>query len=108
MPRVGIKNGACCYSLDANHYPEGGNPANPSEVFINHGSSLRRNGDAWFSSLSKLNVIAKPEGQTLNLTVGGQPKINMRYRTSLPNVTLNGNPVKPVRNGNMVKVKGVD
>ena len=88
-------------------YPQGGNPASPSEVFINHGSSLRRNGDVWFSSLSKLSVIAKPEGQTLNLTAGGQPKINMRYRTSLSHVTLTGNPVKPVRNGNMVKVKAV-
>lgn len=88
-------------------YPEGGNPANPSEVFINHGSSLRRAGEVWFSSLSKLNVIAKPDGKVLGLTVGGQPTINMRYRTSLPSVSLNGSPVKTQRKNELVKVKAV-
>ena len=88
-------------------YPEGGNPANPSEVFINHGSSLRRAGEVWFSSLSKLNVIAKPDGKVLDLTVGGQPSINVRYRTSLPSVSLNGSPVKNQRKNGLVKVKAV-
>lgn len=88
-------------------YPEGGNPANPSEVFINHGSSLRRTGEVWFSSLTKLNVIAKTDGKFLDLTVGGQPTINMRYRTSLPSVSLNGTPVKTQRKNGLVKVKAV-
>lgn len=88
-------------------YPEGGNPANPSEVFINHGSSLRRAGEVWFSSLSKLNVIATTDGKFLDLTVGGQPTINMRYRTSLPSVSLNGTPMKTQRKNGLVKVKAV-
>lgn len=86
-------------------YPEGGNAANPSEVFINHGSSLRRAGDVVFSSLSKLNVIARPEGNTLTLRVNGQPRLNMKYRTTLNRVNLNGAPVEPVRQGNLVQIK---
>ena len=86
-------------------YPEGGSASKPSEVFINHGSSLRRAGDVIFSSLSKLNVIARPADGALNLWVNGQPRVNMKYRTPLTRVTLNGAPVEPVRQGNLVQIK---
>ena len=86
-------------------YPKGGNPANPSRVFINHGSSLKRDGNIWFSSLSKLNVIARPDGKTMNLWANGQPRINMQYRTTLPSVKLNGTPVKATREGSMARIK---
>lgn len=71
-------------------YPEGGSAANPTEVFIDHGSSLRRGKEVWFSSLAKLNVIARGEGNTMNLTVNGQPRLHFAYRTSLPKVRING------------------
>ena len=86
-------------------YPEGGSPANPTEVFINHGSSLRRGGDVWFSSLAKLNVIAQPHGDTLDLQVNGQPRVNMRYRSPLGKLRLNGKDFKPTRADGMIKIK---
>lgn len=43
-----------------------------------------------FSSLAKLNVIARGEGNNMNLTVNGQPRLHFAYRTSLPKVRING------------------
>lgn len=86
-------------------YPEGGNPADPTEMFIGHGSALRRGGDTYFSSLSKLNVIARPEGRKLDLQVTGQPRVNMNIKGSPTSLTVNGksHPVK--KDGSMVNVK---
>lgn len=59
-------------------YPEGSAPETSDEIFIGHGSALRRAGDVWFSSLSKLNVAASKS----DITVNGQPRINCRIRTA--------------------------
>lgn len=85
-------------------YKEGGDPTKPEEVFINHGSSLRRGNEVIFSSLAKLNVIAKPEGKCMNLWVNGQPRVNMKYRSSLPALKVNGSSVNPQRQDGMVKI----
>ena len=52
-------------------YKEGADPSNPDEVFIGHGSSLRRGSDVRFSSLSKLNVISNDKG----VQATGQPRM---------------------------------
>ena len=62
-------------------YKEGADPAKPDEVFIGHGSSLRRDDDIYFSSLSKLNLINNAAG----MKVTGQPRMNF---------TLNGKKYK--------------
>lgn len=86
-------------------YPEGGDAANLQEVFIGHGSSLKRGKDVYFSSLSKLNVIAEKNGGKLNLNVAGQPRVNMKYKASPSSLTVNGKVEKINREGNFIKVK---
>lgn len=51
-------------------YPENGDASNPEEIFIGHGSSLRKGKDVHYASLSKLNVIVKGD----KTYVTGQPK----------------------------------
>ena len=85
-------------------YKEGGDPTKPEEVFVNHGSSLRRGNEVIFSSLAKLNVIAKPEGKCMNLWVNGQPRVNMKYRSPLPALKVNGSNVNPQRQDGMMKI----
>lgn len=85
-------------------YKEGADPTKPDEVFINHGSSLRCGNEVIFSSLAKLNVIAKPDGKCMNLWVNGQPRVNMKYRSSLPALKVNGNSVTPQRQDGLVKI----
>lgn len=58
-------------------YREGADPARPDELFIGHGSALRRGIDTRFSSLSKLSLVSNKNG----LRATGQPR--MRF-------TLNG------------------
>lgn len=86
-------------------YPEGADMSKPSEVFIGHGSALRRDGDVYFSSLSKLNVIAKSAGKHLDLQVGGQPRINMKYKAAPSTMSVNGKKSAVKNDGGMVKVK---
>lgn len=51
-------------------YADGGDATDPEELFIGHGSSLRRGDDVYFSSLSKLNVVKM--GDDVKIT--GQPR----------------------------------
>lgn len=81
-------------------YPEGGDAANPDEVFIGHGSSLKRGDDVRFSSLSKLNVIAREKDGTLDLQVTGQPRARLSYKSDAPSVTLNNAPATPASRKN--------
>lgn len=60
-------------------YPAGGDPTR-GDIFINHGSSLRRGSDVWFSSLAKLNVIARRDGRQLHVDVNGQPRYKFQLR----------------------------
>lgn len=68
--------------LFAVSYKEGGNPANPEEMFVAYGSALRRDTSSYFSSLSKLFYIQKEDEKNLNLWVSGQPRVNARFRVS--------------------------
>lgn len=59
-------------------YRKGADPAKPERMFIGYGSSLRRDTDVYYSSLSKLNVVAGPSG----VTADGQPRMDFRLRNS--------------------------
>lgn len=85
-------------------YPEGSGPAQAKDVFIGHGSSLRRGDDVRFSSLAKLNVIAKEDGGKLDLQAAGQPRMKFGYKSQASKVTLNGQPAKAERTGKLLKV----
>lgn len=85
-------------------YPEGSDPAQAKDVFIGHGSSLRRGDDVRFSSLAKLNVIAKEDGGKLDLKAAGQPRMKFGYKSQASKVTLNGQPAKAERTGKLLKV----
>ncbi len=85
-------------------YPEGSDPAQAKDVFIGHGSSLRRGDDVRFSSLAKLNVIAKEDGGKLDLQAAGQPRMKFGYKSQASKVTLNGQPAKAERTGKLLKV----
>lgn len=86
-------------------YPEGSDPAQAGEIFIGHGSSLRRGDDVRFASLSKLNVIAKEDGGKLDLQAAGQPRMRFSYKSQAPKVILNGQPTKAVRANRLLKIK---
>lgn len=86
------------------NYPEGSDPAQAKDVFIGHGSSLRRGDDVRFSSLAKLNVIAKEDGGKLDLQAAGQPRMKFGYKSQASKVTLNGQPAKAERTGKLLKV----
>ena len=86
-------------------YPEGSDPAQAGEIFIGHGSSLRRGDDVRFASLAKLNVIAKEDGGKLDLQAAGQPRMRFSYKSQAPKVTLNGQPAKAVRANRLLKIK---
>ncbi|MDE6403448.1 MAG: heparinase, partial [Muribaculaceae bacterium] len=80
-------------------YPKGSDPAK-GDLFINHGSSLKRDGKPVFSSLAKLNVMATDSNGTLRLDVNGQPTYKFNYTPAKTprRATLNGAEI-PVRNG---------
>lgn len=59
-------------------YRKGADPAKPERMFICYGSSLRRDADVYYSSLSKLNIVAGPSG----VTADGQPRMDFRLRNS--------------------------
>lgn len=86
-------------------YHEGDNMTNPGEIFIGHGSALRRGDDVRYSSLSKLNLIARGNGRSLDLNVTGQPRVNLRYKASPASLNVNGKATKIERDGNIIKVK---
>lgn len=83
-------------------YPEGSNPAKSPEMFIGHGSSLRRGSDVYFSSLAKLNVIAHSTCSKLDIQSTGQPHMRYGFRSDASSVKANGNPAKVNRQGSML------
>ena len=89
-------------------YPEGTDPADSKEMFIGHGSSLRRDGEVYFSSLAKLNVIAKSEGSRLDLHATGQPRMNFSYKVSPSSLTVNGKPAALKKKGNLINIRTVN
>ncbi len=85
-------------------YNEGSDPTK-GDIFICHGSSLRRNGDVYFSSLSKLNVIAKNEGKALSLHVNGQPRVNLGIKSSASTLRVNGKKHPITHKDGLLRVK---
>lgn len=54
-----------------------------SDIALIHGSSLRRADDVWFSSLSKLNLLAAGlDTKSPSIEVCGQPRMNFNLRTA--------------------------
>jgi hypothetical protein len=84
-------------------YPEGKTAADAERVFIDYGSALTADGKVWFSSLSKLNIIAAANGTTLDLQVNGQPRYNFsisHFKSTSKKVTVNGKNASTVKNSN--------
>lgn len=86
-------------------YPEGGNPRNPDEIFIGHGSALRQGDDVYFASLSKLNLVGRPKDKNLDLVVGGQPHVNFAFKSTPSSVSVNGIKRQFKQDGKLVRVK---
>ena len=86
-------------------YPKGGSSADPERIFINYGSSLRRDADVWFSSLSKLNAIYNPGAADMELEVNGQPRINLTLKGEPKALTVNGKPYPTVAKDGKVTIK---
>ena len=86
-------------------YPEGSDPAKATDVFIGHGSSLRRGDDVRFSSLAQLNVIAKDSANGLDIHATGQPRMHLSYKSAAQKVTVNGKSTKPSRRGTLLNIR---
>lgn len=88
-------------------YSRNGNRLKPDRIFINHGSSLRRDNDVYFSSLSKLNAVYNPNHKKMILEVNGQPRINLSVKANANAVVVNGKPYNgEKKNGNYtIKVR---
>lgn len=84
--------------LTAISYKEGTDPARATDIFMAYGSSLRREEDVYFASLSKLFFIQQEQDKHLRLQVQGQSRINasFRCRQKPAAVTVNGKNV-PVK-----------
>ncbi|MCF0185169.1 MAG: heparinase II/III-family protein [Bacteroidaceae bacterium] len=61
-------------------------------TFVVHGSALRKDDKSIFSSLSKLNFLAQEKGNSLDIQINGQPRINASYM--------------PQRQASVIKVNG--
>ena len=96
------------YTLSVLAHAGGTDPADSKEMFIGHGSSLRRDGEVYFSSLAKLNVIAKSEGSRLDLHATGQPRMNFSYKASPSSLTVNGKPAALKKKGNLINIRTVN
>lgn len=92
------------YMLAVSH-DEGADPADAPEMFIGHGSALRRDGETYFSSLSKLNVIQRTDGKDLDIQATGQPRMNFNVKASPRTLSLNGRPHAFKKDGNLIKIK---
>ena len=86
-------------------YAEGGDPFNPDEIFIGHGSSLRKGSDVYFASLSKLNLTARPKDRKLDLQVCGQPRVNFAFRAAPTELNVNGVKRPFSSEGRLIRVK---
>lgn len=91
-------------------YDEGESPSDAEEIFIRYGSSLQRDDKVWFSSLSKLDLIAKVSDRTLDVMVQGQPRIRFKIRdlgkTSI--ISINGKKNSAVLKNNLFNVALTD
>ena len=82
-------------------YAANGNQQDPDDVIdylVVDGSYLRKNGKMAFSSLSKIFMITRNEGSVLNISLDGQPVVDLRLRTSK-------RPIKTLLDNQPVKVE---
>lgn len=88
-------------------YDEGAAPESADETFVCYGSSLRRGGEVWFSSLSKLFAVCRTDGRRTDVTIDGQPRVNARIRTPRrpAELTVNGRRSAVVCEEGCVRVK---
>lgn len=86
-------------------YLEGEDPTGYSEMFICHGSSVRNGKDVHLSSLSKLNAIVHNNGETLDVKVDGQPRINMTVKGTPSTLLVNGKEMKAHKDNGMMTIK---
>ncbi len=86
-------------------YPEGGSPANPDDLFVCHGSSLKRGNDLYLSSLSKLSLAAHPNDKNLDLQVSGQPKMKFKLKANPSALTVNGKKQQISKEGSLIKLR---
>lgn len=86
-------------------YTEGADPYDPDEIFIGHGSALRKNDDIYFASLSKLNMTAKPKDKKLDIQVCGQPRLNFAFKAAPSELNVNGVRRPFTRENKLVRVK---
>lgn len=77
------------------------------DTFICYGSSLKRDDEVYFSSLTKMNVLAQEHDGTLDLQITGQSHINMSYRPESPISALKVNsiPTPITIKNNLLKIK---
>lgn len=85
-------------------YPEGGKPTDVDRIFIGHGSSLKRGGDVYFSSLAKLTMAAHPSAKNTDVQVTGQPKMKFRMKAAPSQLTVNGKKHQFTKEGNLIKI----
>lgn len=85
-------------------YPEGGNPATTDELFVCHGSSLKRGGDIYLSSLSKLSLATHPHDKKLTISASGQPRLKFKLKASPSSLTINGKSSKISKEGNLIAI----
>ena len=66
------------------------------DMAIVHGSSVRRDGDVWFSSLAKLNVLASGlDSKDARVEVNGQPRMRFSLRPGAGGMKVNGTALRP-------------
>jgi hypothetical protein len=89
-------------------YPEGKTAADAERLFMFSASSLRRADKVWFSSLAKLNFIAKSNGGALDLQLNGQPRYHfgINLQKTFNSVKLNGDKVPFSKENNLYTFKG--
>ena len=86
-------------------YPDGGDPKDPSEMFVCHGSSVRRGGDVYFSTPSKLSAISRTDGDTMRVQVAGQPRVNLAVKGNAGNVEVNGRKMETEKEDGLTRIK---
>lgn len=88
-------------------YDEGSDPAQSGDLFIGHGSALRRGDDVRFSSLAKLNVVSRHDGDSMRLLVDGQPRVNIGIKPvgRCRSLTVNGENYPVKLTDNLLRIK---
>lgn len=82
-------------------------PEQPNDIFICHGSSLKRNGDVWFASLAKLNVMENIDKTTMTIAAEGQPYMNMYVKGNPRDLFFNGGKIPVNHEDGFINIKRI-